>query len=337
MSDSNLHRLASQFSPRPMEHRLELRHLRYFKAVAEELSFTRAAQKLHMAQPPLSQQIKQLEEDLGALLFERQSRPLRLTEAGGQFLLKVRAILDAVQSSVREIRGLAEGHTGRLSIGFAGSVMYNRLPEVLGLFQQCHPDVELSFKELLAADIAPALLEHHIDMGFARPPIDDDPAIEQRLLLKEPLVVALPARHRLAGHKHLELKDLDNEKTVLYPRYPLPSLTDRILSHLEPLGIKLRIVQQIENLQAALGLTRAGVGLTFVPQSVGAEQRQGIVFLRIRGNPLHSPLSAAWLPSSNSVALRNFLPLLSLLGEDPQALPAPGNRDNGSGDIARRG
>ncbi|AZC27588.1 LysR family transcriptional regulator [Pseudomonas sessilinigenes] len=321
MPDTIVPRPAAEPSAKPMEQRLELRHLRYFKAVAEELSFTRAAAKLHMAQPPLSQQIKQLEEDLGVVLFERQGRPLRLTEAGRQFLLKVRGILDDVQSSVREVRELAEGHGGRLSIGFAGSVMYNKLPELLGLFRQCYPGVELEFRELLAAQIGPALLARDIDLGLARPALEDDPAFQQRLLLQEPLVVAVPTGHRLAGREDIAIQDLDQERTVLYPRFPLPSLTDLIQNTLERLGVHLHLVQHVENLQAALGLTRAGVGLTFVPQSVGAELRQGIVFLAIRDNPLFSPLSAAWLAGTSSAPLRNFLPLLNLVSSVPSPLP----------------
>jgi len=305
--------------PSDCEHRLELRHLRYFKAVAEELNFTRAAEKLHMAQPPLSQQIMQLESELGVTLLERHTRPLRLTEAGEQFLLRVNLILSDITSSVRDIKGIAEGKQGRLAIGFAGSAMYNKLPEILGMFQQCYPAVELTFKELLAADIASALMARTIDIGFSRPPINETPALQQKLLLNEPLVVALPTAHPLATRTRISLANLDGQKTVLYPRYPLPSLTDLILNTLEAATIKLDIIQQVENLQAALGLTRAGVGLTFVPQSVGAEPRQGIAFIPIEGDVLCSPMSVAWLEENSMAAVHNLLPMLDLTVTVPSA------------------
>ncbi|MFC3656600.1 LysR family transcriptional regulator [Xanthomonas hyacinthi] len=323
MSEPTLHSLKAVFTLPASEHRLELRHLRYFKAVAEELSFTRAAEKLHMAQPPLSQQIKQLEDELNVKLLERDTRPIRLTEAGEQFLLRVNSILADIHNRIRDVKGIAEGRNGRLAIGFAGSAMYNGLPEVLGLFQQCCPGVELAFKEMLAAEITPALLTRSIDIGFARPPINENPAIHQKLLLNEPLVAAVPAWHRLAGRGRISVTDLHGEKVVLYPRYPLPSLTDLILNTLDAASVRVHIVQQIENLQAALGLTRAGVGLTFVPQSVGAEQRQGIVFLPIEGDLLRSPMSAAWLTENCTAAVHNLLPMLDLAGTWLQAQRPP--------------
>lgn len=292
------------------EARVELRHLRYFRAVAEELSITRAAERLHIAQPPLSQQIRQLEEDLGVLLLERGERPLRLTEAGHHLLKRANEILSAVQTAVNEVRGIDRGVTGRLTIGFAGSAMYNLLPGILNAYRDRYPEVQLVFTELLAAEIGAALEAREIDIGFSRPGIDPTGKIQQELLINEPLVVAVPERHPFAAEGALCVQRLHRQAVILYPRYPRPSLTDVIMNVLERHAIHLDILQEVNNLQTALGLVAAGAGITFVPASVGMHRRSGIRFLALDPQILFSPMTVAWDRHVQSATLHNFLDIV---------------------------
>lgn len=302
-----LHHTESGPSSATPDARIELRHLRYFRAVAEELSITRAAERLHIAQPPLSQQIKQLEDVLGVLLLERAERPLRLTEAGQHLLQGANELLSFVQTVVDEVRSIDQGMTGRLTIGFAGSAMYNLLPNILNAYRDRFPDVQLVFRELLAAEIASTLEAREIDVGFSRPGIEPTEKIEQELLLNEPLVVAVSERHPFKTEAVLCVQRLHNEAVILYPRYPRPSLTDLILSVLEKHAVHIRIIQEVNNLQTALGLVAAGVGITFVPASVGTHCRSGIHFLPVNPQVLFSPMTIAWNKGTHSSTLRTFL------------------------------
>ena len=205
---------------------MELRHLRYFMAVGEELSFTRAAERLHIAQPPLSQQIKQLEEELGVTLLQRGARPLRLTGAGEVLLQRSRALLADLDAAIAETRRTGRGQTGKLSVGFAGSAMYVFLPDVINTFREACPNVELNLHEMLASEVAQALQERKIDVGFARPQLPPLDHIAQRLILEEPYLAALPKRHRLAGRTLIALSDLADEPFVLYPSTPGPSVME---------------------------------------------------------------------------------------------------------------
>lgn len=302
-----------------IETHLELRHLRYFQAVAEELSFTRAAERLHIAQPPLSQQIKQLEDDLGVQLVERAERPLRLTDAGKQLLKRASEILLSVQTTVHEVRRVGQGMTGKLSIGFAGSAMYNFLPNILNAYRDLYPQIALTFIELLACEIEDALDARQIDVGFSRPAIEAHDKIEQRMLLEESMVVAVPERHPFAAQKSIPIQALDRQDAILYPRYPTPSITDFVLRRLEETQIHIDVVQEISNLQTALGLTAAGVGITFVPVSVGEHRRVGVRFIQIEPPILTSPMSVVWLKGATSAALGNFLAIVE--ENSPKRLP----------------
>lgn len=290
-----------------MIYKLELRQLRYFKAVAEELSFTRAAERLHIAQPPLSQQIRQLEDELGVTLIERGGRPLRLTEAGSLLFERAGTILSDVDNAAEDVRRIGRGGIGKLSVGFAGSAMYNVLPAIINAYRDRFPDVELALHELLAADVAIALRERRIDVGFSRPGLEQEEGVEQHLLFEEPLVAAVSDRHEFASRNTISPADLHAQPTILYPRHPKPSLTDLIVETLETEGISLRIVQEARHLQTALGLVAAGVGITFVPVTVSLQTRQGIRFLPIEPKILTSPMTVVWRSDTTSASLENFL------------------------------
>lgn len=291
---------------------MELRHIKYFVAVAEELSFTRAAVRLHISQPPLSQQIRQLEDILGVELFERAARPLRLTAAGVLLLKRSRIILAEVHGSMDEVRQVGQGQKGRLVISFVGSAMYSFLPDALTRFGRSSPDVELVLHEMLAADIAEALRERRIDVGFLRPPLEQSDDFDQRLLLEEPFVLAVPEQHPFANRELIDLRELESERLILYPRYPLPSTTEFVLRACAAAGFAAHVVQEVRHIQTAITLVSAGVGLTWVPRSVGLQSRRGVRFVPFQ---LPAPVAALYVAvhkNSGSLLLANFLSALDL-------------------------
>jgi LysR family transcriptional regulator, benzoate and cis,cis-muconate-responsive activator of ben and cat genes len=217
---------------------VELRHLRYFLAVAEELRFTRAAERLQIAQPPLSVQIRQLEDEIGVALFERGGWPHRLTEAEKLLLERARLVITNVGTTIEDVKRVGRGQTGRLSVAFVGSAMYTTLPEILNAFREAHPNIELTLDEMLAAEIAESLRERRIDVGFSRPALNEGEEFEQRLLLEEPLVLAIPERHRFPDGAKVSFADLAGEPLIVYPRYPGPRMTDVVLLAYEKAGVE---------------------------------------------------------------------------------------------------
>lgn len=291
--------------------RLELRHLRYFRAVAEELNFTRAAERLHIAQPPLSQQIRQLEEELGVLLIERSSRPLRLTEAGELLLRRSIGILAEVEAAAQDVRRIGRGQSGRLAIGFAGSAMFSILPDILNSYRDQYPDVELVFREMLASEIAIALEKRTIDVGFARPGLLPEDDLEQHLLAEEALVAAVPLRHPLATCVTIPVARLNGQAAILYPRYPKPSLTDLILQQLQQHQVSLHLVQQADNIQTVIGLVAAGAGISFVPASVSLQDRNNVRYIPIAPQVLLAPMTIVWRRPHVTTALRHFIDVVA--------------------------
>ena len=245
---------------------MELRHLRYFMAVGEELSFTRAAERLHIAQPPLSQQIKQLEEELGVTLLQRGARPLRLTGAGEVFSNdRARSSPIWMQRWPRHDELVVDKRgSGRSVSQVPLRVVSSRCHQT---FREACPNVELNFHEMLASEVAQALQERKIDVGFARPQLPPLDHVAQRLILEEPYLAALPKRHRLAGRTLIALSDLADEPFVLYPTTPGPSVMEIFMSACRESGFMPRVVQEARHLQTVVSLVAAGVGVSLVPQA----------------------------------------------------------------------
>ncbi|WP_170432549.1 LysR family transcriptional regulator [Ruegeria arenilitoris] len=286
---------------------MDLRHLRYFIAVAEELNFTRAAERLNMAQPPLSQQIRQLEEELGAVLLERGSRPLKLTRAGELLLENAQEVILLADRTRKDVARIGRGQVGQLNVAFVGSALYSLLPSVLNKFRQKYPEIEVSLNEMLAPDIVSALRERRADIGLIRPSLPDTGEFEQKLLVTEPLVLAVPEQHPIAGEISVPLAAIDGQPLILYPRLPKPSVTNNILRTCEAVGVEPEIVQEVLHIQTALMLVSAGVGLTLVARSVAAQQRNGLVFVEINSPTLSTELSLVWRTGGFSPSLTNFL------------------------------
>ncbi|HEY9661075.1 MAG TPA: LysR family transcriptional regulator [Allocoleopsis sp.] len=256
---------------------IELRHLRYFIAVAEELHFGRAAERLHMAQPPLSQQIRQLETELGFQLFYRTKRSVELTEAGQVFLLECRRLLWQLDQAVQRGRQVSRGERGQLAIGFVSSAAYSVLPEILRLFRTTVPDVQLELHELTTDQQWQWLNENRIDIGFVRPPIEDA-SLQVKVVLQESLVVALPETHPLAQVDRLSLQAIATEPFILFPRPLAPGLYDQIISLCQQMEFSPNVVQEAIQMQTIISLVAAEIGIAIVPISLKNLQRTGVVY-----------------------------------------------------------
>lgn len=268
---------------------MELRHLRYFSAVAHALSFSRAAQQLHIAQPPLSRQIRQLEEELGAELFDRSSRPLRLTPAGQYFNGKATQLLDQLAETCAATERIARGRLVWFSIGFVPSTLYGVLPEVIRRFRAAQPEVEVGLSELTTLQQIDALKAGRIDVGFGRLRFDDA-RIAGEVIAQEAVVAALPAGHRLARHKRLSLAKLAQEPLLLYPAKPRPSYADQVLEMFRSRGLKPTVGLEANEMQTAIGLVVAGIGYALVPGSVQGLHREGLVYVPLSDPSVTSPV-----------------------------------------------
>jgi DNA-binding transcriptional LysR family regulator len=285
---------------------MELRHLRYFVAVAEELHFGRAAERLFIAQPPLSQQIQQLERELGVTLFQRTSRRVQLTPAGEGFLRDARRLLAGLDEAAEGARRAARGETGWLGIGFAASATYDLLPAVLRDFRARFPDVSLSLAELNAAEQARALHERAIHVGFARPSVEDPEAVVGAVL-REPFLAALPAAHPLAGASPLPLSALASEPFVSFPEQPRPSYAALVRDACAGAGFAPRVVQEVREMQTALSLVAAGLGVALLPDSVRHLRRDGVAYRALAHPAPRTELAVVSRRDDPSPALANFL------------------------------
>jgi DNA-binding transcriptional LysR family regulator len=256
---------------------VELRHLRYFVAVAEELHFGRAAARLHIAQPPLSRQIRDLEQEVGAELFVRGTRGVELTAAGRAFLGEVRQVLAQAERALRAAQRASRGETGRLRVGFVEAATYSgTLARVLGVFRQDVPDVSLGLFELDSLEQAEALREGRIDVGIVHsPPPDAHRWLRVERVFEDRLVAALPRAHPLAARPHLALGDFAAEPFVFFPRFTGPTLYDHLIAACRSAGFSPRVVQEAAGWSTLAALVAAGVGVSFAPRSVAQVERPG--------------------------------------------------------------
>ncbi|WP_322065208.1 LysR family transcriptional regulator [Burkholderia ubonensis] len=268
---------------------MELRQLRYFIAVAEEMNITRAAERLHMTQPPLSRQLQAIEDEIGLPLFERGARPLKLTEAGRVFYAQAKRLVDQADELGPLTRRLAQ-MSERIVIGFVPSTLYGALPDVIRAFRETRPDVELSLIEMFTLEQLGALKGGRIDVGFGRLRFDDDQLVREALI-EEKLIAALPAGHPLADpDRPLALADIANETLIVYPSTPRPSFADQQLSALRDGGLAPAGVHEVRELQTALGLVAAEVGVSLVPESVEGVRVKGVVYRRLPEPVATSPI-----------------------------------------------
>ena len=257
---------------------MELRHLRYFVAVAEERHFGRAAERLHMAQPPLSTQIRQLEAELGVALLTRTTRRVELTDAGNAYLTRARELLAAVDDAGSEARRIAAGLSGRLVVGCVGSATYTLLPGLARRLRQDLPGIEVVFRgELLVPDLVDGLLSGALDVALLRPPVDV-PGIVLRPLRRERLVVAVPEGHPLAGRTELVVDDLRGQNLVAHPGRGRSMMSTFLGDLCRASGFAPRIRHEVAETSTLVTFVAAGLGLAVVPEPVAALQIPGVAY-----------------------------------------------------------
>ena len=246
---------------------IELRHLRYFVAVAEELHFSRAARRVHIAQPPLSAQIRRLEEMVGYPLLERTSRTVKLTASGEALLDRARRTLHRMEEDLEFVRGVGRGETGALRVGFIGSGMLTKLPAILGEYRRLYPGVELRLREFYTSTLIDALRDGSVDVGFLRDggPIED---LDVEPVLVERLIGVVSRHHRLARQATIRVAQLKDEPFVFFPKFAGPTAWQRTMTLCEEHGFQANIVQEAPHWVTILSLVDAGLGVTIAPDCI---------------------------------------------------------------------
>jgi DNA-binding transcriptional LysR family regulator len=288
-----------------MDQDLELRHLRYFVAVAEELHFGRAALRLHLAQPPLSQQIRKLEEIVGHRLFDRTSRSVSLTSAGEALLLRAQRLLRNVQQDVAETRAVGRGEVGSLNIGFVGSAMLTKLPSVFNAYREAYPGVTLHLHESFTSRVVDGLERGTLDAGVLR---DADPGtgLEMTEILSEPFVAVLPSTHARAGQKSIDPGSLRGEPFVYYPRSAGTRAFEKPMSICEAHGFRPRIVQEASHWITICRLVGAGLGVSIAPACVRHFASKDVACIPLRSVMVRSELQLATLTNESRPIVQGF-------------------------------
>lgn len=284
---------------------IDVRQLRYFKAVAEALHFGRAAQQLHIAQSALSRQIQQLEKDLGVLLLQRNQRRLELTPAGALLLGRANRILNEIARAAIDVQRLHRGEFGLLSVGFIHSSTYWLLPSILQRFLEIYPDVELDLHEMSSSEQLVALPRGEIDVGILRPPVGN-PELRVHTVLEEHLVLAVPGRHPLAKQRKAALEAVAAEPFVLVSPQGSPFLHARILSMCEARGFSPRVVQSAAQLHTIMALVAAGMGVAIVPETARTLNGSNVRLLQVEGAQSLVEIALAWRADREGPMLRSF-------------------------------
>ena len=273
---------------------MELRHLRYFRAVAEELHFGRAAARLHVAQPPLSQQIRQLERELGVALFTRSTRRVELTDSGRAYLVRVLAILDAVDDAADQARRIDAGLEGRITIGCVGSATYSLLPEVVRSLRSTLPHVDVGVRgEMLAPAQADALVSGAIDVALLRPPVRRA-EVETVTLRRDHLLAALPTEHRLSVGQRVRVRDLRDEDFIAHAGQGRSVMADLLIAACADAGFVPRIRHEVAETSTLVTMVAAGLGVAIVPAPTAALAVAGVRYLPVTPAALGVDLLAAW-------------------------------------------
>ncbi|WP_077595732.1 LysR family transcriptional regulator [Polaromonas sp. A23] len=312
---------------------IELRLWRQFAAVAEELHFGRAAARLHMTQPPLTQAIAHLEALLGVRLFDRTKRSVRMTDAGEALLPQVLDLLARAQALPAQARAAAAGEVGRLRLAFVSTAGFSLLPEWVRLFREQYPRVQLELLEATGDTQLQAFERHEIDAGIMlHSPGFAPVGLERRLIAREPLVLALAAEHPLAAKTALTVDDVLDQQLVIFPRRILPSLYDAIFAMYHAAGQLPQVAQEAIQMQTIVNLVSAGLGIAWVPESVRQFQRSGVVYrsvaagkpgAKVAGRVVRPVVpgcetSLVWPAGDASPALER---LMAFIGESPDGMP----------------
>ncbi|MFC4273980.1 LysR family transcriptional regulator [Achromobacter aloeverae] len=290
---------------------MDLRRLRYFLVVAEELHFTRAAQRIGIAQPPLTYQIKMLERELGVSLFDRQPGHIRLTEAGMVLREDARDILDRVTQAATRCQRSAQGLIGRIGVGFTESASFcAEVTTALHRYRDRYPQVEMSLEENRSMPLVQSLRQGRIDVAFVRLPIGMDADVRFKLISTEPMVVALPRTHRLARRKSLRLHELHDEPFLLYPRATRFGLSDMIVTACEARGFSPRVVQQAPQISSTINLVASSLGITIVPACMQQSRIDQVRYVPLKEDDLSASLGVAYRSGPLPPAVANLLAMV---------------------------
>jgi DNA-binding transcriptional LysR family regulator len=296
---------------------LELTHLKYFLALAEELHFGRAALRLHITQPPLSQQIKNLEQELDISLFTRTSRRVELTPAGRILLDEARDIIGRTESCLAAMRHHAAGWQGSLVLGFNEPAINTFLSHAVREFIRTYPDIKLTLLELETAEQLEALAARRIQLGIMRPYACDLSGLQQRLLLREPYLLALPAGHPLGGLPEIALPMLKDQPMIMFPRSVNPALFIRLRDCFHNAGFVPTVVQEAVSKHTMLALVGAGLGIALVPTSCQQLSLPDVIYRPVRGDLPAVEIHAVWHQDSNPGLIDSFLDIVARLCPDP--------------------
>jgi len=289
---------------------MELRHLRYFVAVAEERHFGRAADRLHIAQPPLSQQIKRLEAELGVTLLHRTTRRVELSPAGALLLERARSIIDAADRAADDCRRAARGEIGRLSVGFTGSTTYALLPSVAAALRQGLAGVELELHgEMLTPAQVNGLLNGQLDLGFLRPPVRSrDLTVE--IIRSEPLIAVIPSEHRLAAANEIGIEQLADEPFVAYASHLRSVLADFVAQVCADHGFTPKVAMEVTETATLVSFVAAGIGVSLVPASVAGVMVAGASYRPLTGIAPRVQIALAWRTGDESPVLAKALTIV---------------------------
>jgi DNA-binding transcriptional LysR family regulator len=292
---------------------MKLQQLRFFITVADELGFSKAAAKLHVAQPSLSVQIKALEEELGARLFERDKHHVFLTQAGKKFQQHARALLDMAETAKFEARCAAAGEMGILDFGYTASAIFSSvLARVIRLFRERHPQALLTLHELTSVEQFHGLLEHKLDVGvLRRPDIRTPVGLQISEWYRTPLVVAIPHDHALARRQSLTLADLKGDSFIMYPREAGTGIYWQVMDLCAKAGFRPRVAREVLESSTLIGLVAAGVGIAIVPADMNCIRFEGIEYKRLADAQAYSTLYLACREADDSVHLRTLLKMLN--------------------------
>jgi DNA-binding transcriptional LysR family regulator len=285
---------------------MELRHLRYFVTVAEELHFGRAATRLSIVQPSLSQQIQQLEHELGFPLLHRTKRIVELTDAGKVFLLEAKQVLAQVQEAKRAAQRAYRGEMGRLVVGYISSSTSDLLPMMLRVYRERFPEVEVALRELTTQEQLRALGEEYIQVGLLRLPISA-PMVNFEIVRREPIVCVLPEEHPLARRERVAVSLLAEEPFVLQSGHRGGGYYVQLMKLCLASGFSPNVIQEVTEMHTIVSLVAAGMGVSLVPLSTRNIRSQGVVYRELEGTVAQTEMALAWLRNSLSALVQNFL------------------------------
>lgn len=305
---------------------MELRHFRYFLAVAQEGNVTRAAEKLGIGQPPLSQQILALEREMGVQLFRRTGHGVTLTESGQALLADAKRLLDDADSAVLNAQRAGRGETGHIHLGFTASSAFNpAVPALIRAFRNAYPGVGLSLTEGNTAQLLSFLEEGRLDLAFLRPGLHAFTGISLYRIADERMMIVLPLKHPLAQRKSVALAALANESFVLIPRAASPTLHDEIVSACREAGFEPKLGQQAPQLSSVVSLVSAEFGISIVPASVSQIHAEGVVYVDISGASVRTRLALASRENDISAKTANFFNMAKQLRASRSETPADGS------------